>query len=334
MLLRMGMESGKKNPWPLRILIASMVCFVLGSIIVLGQMDTFSDALDPKKNNIESLNSGSETQKLVSIDEGGCYRAYGVGFEGNVTISELDGSDVKDPVEESKCKLDWNAMSTDGSVEYNILGSWELTEGDFLLRVECQGACNNETVWFTSIDKMESDLLGSPLVIVGATICCLGIFLLPLSGVLLAFSQNRKQNVMMVVGPDGQLMPLTDLTPSVVQDQINSMNQDAVDGIGFDVQTGEYMGSNEVQASQQMDGSTDVQAGSMLTTEQVYALMRGDVESATPQEPQQETVADPFPTPSVQPKPQVTQVLEKPKPTKDRKIPVAKNEDWQSWDED
>ena len=59
----------------------------------------------------------------------GCYRAYGVEFEGTVTLSEVNGSDVQDEVEESKCKLDWGAMSADGSVEYTILGSWELTQG-------------------------------------------------------------------------------------------------------------------------------------------------------------------------------------------------------------
>ena len=66
------------------------------------------------------------------------------------------------------------------------------------------------------------------------------------------------------------------------------MNQGATEGVGFDVRTGEYMNSDKSISSQQMDGARDVQAGSMLTTEQVYALMRGDVESATPQEEQRE----------------------------------------------
>ena len=147
---------------------------------------------------------------------------------------------------------------------------------------------------------MESDLMGSPMIIIGASFCCFGIFLLPLSGVLLAFSQNKKQSVMMVVGPDGNLMPLTDLTPDNVQEQINSINRDATDGVGFDVRTGEYMNQQNNVNAQQMDGTGDVQAGTMLTTEQVYALMRGDVEAATPQE-QEQQVADPFPTSTIQP---------------------------------
>ncbi len=326
------MESSKKNPWPLRILIASMVCFVLGSIIVLGQMDTFGDALDPERNNINSIDAGDDKEAII-IENSGCYRAYGVEFKGNVTLLELVDGSVENGVveEEVKCKLDWNAMSIDGSVEYKILGSWELSEGDYLLQLECEGTCANETVWFTSIDKMENDLVSAPMVWIGASFCCLGIFLLPLSGVLLAFSQNRKQGVMMVVGPDGNLMPLTDLTPDNVQEQINSINQGATDGVGFDVRTGEYMNPQNNVNAQQMDGSSDVQAGSMLTTEQVYALMRGDVGAATPQEQQ---VADPFPTPAIQPSSIPSTGDVKSKTQIDRKIPVAKNEDWQSWDED
>ena len=73
----MSMESGKKNPWPLRILIASMVCFVIGSITIIGQMDTLGDALDPQRNNIGSIDASSEDQKLMNVEESGCYRAYG-----------------------------------------------------------------------------------------------------------------------------------------------------------------------------------------------------------------------------------------------------------------
>ena len=330
----MTMESGKKNPWPLRILIASMVCFVLGSIIVLGQMNTFGDALDPERNNIGSIDLNTESQELITVDDAGCYRAYGINFEGNVTLAEVDGSDAKDDVAESRCKLDWSAMSADGSVEYSVLGSWELSAGEYLLKADCESGCADETVWLTSIDKMESDLIGSPMVVIGATLCCLGIFLLPLSGVLLAFSQNRKQRVMMVVGPDGKLMPLTDLTPDVVQGQIDSINQGATDGVGFDVRTGEYINQQQDKNPEQMDGSSDVRAGSMLTTEQVYALMRGDVDAATPQEEEQR-VADPFPTPAIERARTIPAVADvKPKVQPDRKIPKAQNEDWQSWDED
>jgi hypothetical protein len=77
-----------------------------------------------------------------------------------------------------------------------------------------------------------------------------------------------------------------------------------------------------------------LQQGSMLTTEQVYALMRGDVEAAST--PEEETVPDPFPTSpgssivASSPTKQTPLPVEK----QSRKIPKAENQDWQSWDED
>ena len=87
----MSMESDKKNPWPLRILLASMACFVLGSVLVIGQMDALGDALDPQRNNVGSIDANSESQKLMAVEAPGCYRAYGVDFEGNVTLAEVEG---------------------------------------------------------------------------------------------------------------------------------------------------------------------------------------------------------------------------------------------------
>ena len=64
------MESDKKNPWPLRILLASMACFVLGSVLVIGQMDALGDALDPQRNNVGSIDANSESQKKsMTVEE-------------------------------------------------------------------------------------------------------------------------------------------------------------------------------------------------------------------------------------------------------------------------
>ena len=164
--------------------------------------------------------------------------------------------------------------------------------------------------------------------------CCFGILLLPLSGVLLAFSQNRKKNVMVVVGPDGNLMPLTDYTPDNIQSQLQEQRNETTEGLDFDIRTGEYVGQKDSTPQVQMGGQQHVAAGSMLTTEQVYALMRGDVDSAST--PEEETVPDPFPTSPgssiVTSKPAIKTQSEMEKPS--RKIPKAENQDWQSWDED
>jgi len=110
----MDMEQQKKSRWPFRILIASLVSLVIGSVLLLSQMDTMDEILDPRDNNVSELNTQSEVQKLVEIDDTGCYRAYGTGFDGNVTLYDLDGYDNGEPITESKCKLDWQAMASDG----------------------------------------------------------------------------------------------------------------------------------------------------------------------------------------------------------------------------
>jgi hypothetical protein len=330
----MDMEQQKKSRWPFRILIASLVSLVIGSVLLLSQMDTMDAILDPRDNNIAVLNTQDGVQTLVEIDDTGCYRAYGVGFDGNVTLSELDGSVIGDPLTESKCKLDWQAMANDGQ-EFETLATWVVsTKGDYILQVECEGVCGNETIWLTSIDSMEEGIISSTSLLTGGLLCCLGILLLPLSGVLLAFSQNRKKNVMVVVGPDGNLMPLTDYTPDNIQAQLNQQRNDTGEGLDFDIRTGEYVGPQNSNTQAQMGGQQHVAAGSMLTTEQVYALMRGDVEAASTRE--EETVPDPFPTSpgssivASSPAKQTPLPVEK----QSRKIPKAENQDWQSWDED
>ena len=82
----MDMEQQKKSRWPFRILIASLLSLVIGSVLLLSQMDTMDAILDPRDNNVAVLNTQDGVQTLVEIDDTGCYRAYGIGFDGNVTL--------------------------------------------------------------------------------------------------------------------------------------------------------------------------------------------------------------------------------------------------------
>ena len=115
---------------------------------------------------------------------------------------------------------------------------------------------------------------------------------------------------MMIVQADGSLTPVTNLNPAMIQ-QINNgeelqqvvgngvagpfadsptalENSQSVSGPFADSGIGQQDGSF-------VDGSGDVQSGILMTTDQVYALMRGDVEGAG------ELVQDPFVTAKLQP---------------------------------
>ena len=64
----MNMEEQKKSRWPFRILIASLVSLVLGSVLLLSQMDTVDELLDPRNNNIAVINTETDPQTLIEVD--------------------------------------------------------------------------------------------------------------------------------------------------------------------------------------------------------------------------------------------------------------------------
>ena len=74
----MNMEQQKKSRWPFRILIVSLVCFVLGSVLLLTEMDTVDDILDPRNNNIAVISTETDQQTLIEIDDAGCYVLLGL----------------------------------------------------------------------------------------------------------------------------------------------------------------------------------------------------------------------------------------------------------------
>ena len=91
----------------------------------------------------------------------------------------------------------------------------------------------------------------------------------------------------------------------------------------FDPVTGAY------RESEGGAPGADVAPNGMLTTEQVYALMRGDIEGALPPEARQDGPRDPFVATSrrVAPTPAARSEPEKSTPVE----PAGK--DWESWDD-
>ena len=83
----------------------------------------------------------------------------------------------------------------------------------------------------------------------------------------------------MMVGANGQVMPITDLTPENIA-KLQSQQVEKVDN--------PFADTGITDSEEFVDGREDVQKGTLLTTEQVFALMKGDVDEA------QSRVADPF----------------------------------------
>jgi len=173
--------------------------------------------------------------------------------------------------------LDWQALAADGTT-FVAQGSWELNESSkYALVTTCESGCEEATGWLVSVDAIQSGLLSSTWLMLGGAMCCLGILTTPIAlTVYLASKPSRAPRVMMV-GPEGQLIPITDVNP----DHPTLFTQPPTEGANQPTVAPPFADTAEHQPSEEfVDGLNDVASGALLTTEQVYALMRGDVEGA------------------------------------------------------
>ena len=107
--------------------------------------------------------------------------------------------------------------------------------------------------------------------------CCLGVLTTPVALIVYFASKPSKAPRVMMVGPEGQLIPITDVNP----DHPTMFAQPDADTPVQQTVAPPFADTAEQQPSQEfVDGLGGVASGTMLTTEQVYALMRGDVEGA------------------------------------------------------
>ena len=125
----------------------------------------------------------------------------------------MSGSDVTgDALESSSCKTDWTPMDSDGS-RFTIIKEWNIEEaGEYVLEVECDVNCENSTLWLVDATSAQWKMLEQPALVFGGAACCIGILILPLAGILYLTNKNDKSPKVMMVGVDGQMMPITDLT--------------------------------------------------------------------------------------------------------------------------
>jgi len=227
----------------------------------------------------------------------------------------LDGSArVGGALENKNCLVDFQAMASD-STDFKTVASWQITEAaEYALDIECSATtdCQEQVGWLVSVDEMQYGMYESKGLLAGGFMCILGILLLPLAGIIMAANRSKGKSKMMIVQADGTLTPVTNLNPAMIQ-QINN-GEELQQVVGNEV-AGPFADSPPTLGNSQsvsgpfadsgigqqdgtfVDGSGDVQSGIMMTTDQVYALMRGDVEGAG------ELVRDPFVTAKLQPTP-------------------------------
>ncbi len=251
----------------------------IGTTLMFSQSETLSSAMDPREQHHDEPYTGEGTFATGELTDT-CYRFYQLNGESEMAVQlcRVEGSSpVGDALEESSCMLDWQVMAADGP-GFTERASWELNgTGKYALVVSCEDGCEETTGWLVSVDAIQSDLLSSTGLMLGGAMCCLGILTTPIAVIVYFASKPSRAPRVMMVGPEGQLIPITDVNPdnpALFTQATDEVAQQTSVAPPF-ADTAEHQPSEEF-----VDGLGDVAAGTLLTTEQVYALMRGDVEGA------------------------------------------------------
>ena len=252
---------------------------LFGGIMMVSQSETISSTMDPREQHHDEPYVGVGTFPTGELTDT-CYRFYQLADDPEMTVQlyRVEGSSaVGDALEESKCMLDWQVIASDGE-EFTERASWQLNESSkYALVIECDEGCEDTAGWLISIDAIQSGLLSSTWLMLGGAMCCLGVFTTPIAMIVYFASKPSKAPRVMMVGPEGQLIPVTDVNP----DHPTLFTQVSDEGVQQSAVAPPFADTAEHQSSEEfVDGLNDVAAGALLTTEQVYALMRGDVEGA------------------------------------------------------
>jgi len=270
--------SAKRSPWALRITVVCGGVFLLGLLLISGQASSVMTAFDPRETH--ELDVEGEGTFVTGTLEDTCYRFYQ--HEDNrsmtVTLHRIEGSAMaEDPVPTANCSADWQPMASDGSL-FIQTASWVLNgSSEHALVVTCESDCAGERGFLVSVDRLQNDMFANTPLVLGSLMCCMGLLSTPVALIFYLTSKPNRAPKVMMVNAEGQLVPITHLTP----EQTAMMQQQPVDAAPQATVAPPF--ADTVEAPQNdtfVDGLPDVAAGQMLTTEQVFALMNGDVEAA------------------------------------------------------
>ena len=341
------MARNSDNPWAKRVTIAGLILITAGALVISFNLEQLNDAASPKKISETSIiGDGTVTVDLIES----CYSAVVIDDDfTDVNLQKMSGSNVEgEPLASDSCKTDWTPMDSDGS-KFLIIKEWKVNStGEYVLQTTCAVECENSTLWLVDATGAQWKMLEQPALVLGGSACCLGIIILPLAFILYQTNKGGNAPKVMMVGANGQMMPITDLTPeTVARIQEQGVNNDTVDN--------PFADTGITNSEEFVDGREEVNNGTLLTTDQVFALMKGDVDEAKnrvsdpfadfnrvtkPEEPKKTTNSEEINTwdtgrlteklsPS---SPKETKIHEKPKPVKNQESPKSKQ--WKQWDED
>lgn len=286
----------QRSPWAKRLAIAGALFLVFGAILINSQNEAIDSMYDPRVISLVEIGEGADLN--FEVEEGECYMAVVQQSSPEIDVSLtpiVGGSDAaSEPLEPKSCFSDWTPMASDGT-RFVILEQWVAEENsEMTASSSCsEESCEEYTVWITHIeDTWMFGVFDFQGLVFGVGICCLGLLLLPIAG-LIAYSarSNALHGTIKVLDNDGMVLQSYENQEDLMAD-LKDSNSPLYQGAG------ETSPKDAEEQEGFVDGSRDVMQGTMMTTEQVYGFMRGEIPETT------QRVEDPFadsPTPIRQP---------------------------------
>ena len=344
----MAEGASRRAPWAKRFAIAGALFLVFGAILINSQNQAIDSMYDPR--TISTVEIQEDVPTNFEVVDKGCYMAITKQSAPSieVTLTPIIGSDdASESLTPTSCFSDWSPMATDGT-SFVIHEQWVTEEnGEMIASTTClQEECDDYTVWIVHVeDTWMFEVLEFRGLVFGLGICCLGLIFLPLAGLIAYSARNSAlHGTIKVLDNDGILLQSYESQEELMA-ALKNTNSPLYQSSGANTPPGD-----EEQEDGFVDGSKDVMQGTMMTTEQVYGFMRGEVPETVHQ------VDDPFPdspTPTRQPvkkkvdntstisdwdmgdSSDAEKVTTRPKRSKQKETKKEKTEsgDWTVWDD-
>ena len=297
----MAGSTSQRSPWAFRLGIVGALLLIGAGIALSSQSDAIDAIYDPRQRAAVELDMGGSEN--VEVVNGECYMAVVLSgaSDSEVEAKKVIGSAAANEVlKTSNCFTDWTPMASDGA-SFTVLEEWAINEtGELRFSATCTSDdCEDDVVWIVNVDDWQMEIFDYSGLMIGFGLCCIGLILVPVAAII-AYSNRSKavRSTLSVIGRDDDF-----LRSLQEQDQAMVAQHPMLQRLQNELEQ-QNATREESPAEEEgfVDGSKAVMQGQLLTTEQVYAFMRGDVEEMS------RPVEDPFAdavTPKKQPRTEV-----------------------------
>lgn len=282
-------QSPKANPWPKRLMYLGGICLLLGTLTMFSSSGGFVESSSPISNNIHTQNGISQFD--IEVDQVACYKLVTVFDDPEITATLNNPLTDDGTIQPDNCLPDFEPQ--DNVNGYVVIDSWQLNEGTYRFEIECEGTdCADVTLYVVNANKIMQSVFSLPMIL-ACSLCSLAFLILPLAGILVSIEGRKKKVVMLT--PDGtpmQFQSIDEMNKMILEGRFQNQNQNQPSNINntsvpdpFAEPSAKKSNQAELQNLTSQDnenenGFDQVRSGQLLTTNQIYALMQGDLERA------------------------------------------------------